>query len=43
MGGLIRYSHFERRIETIRFNQDIAIVMGSETVVPGEDQVRPGR
>jgi hypothetical protein len=32
--GLIRYSRFERRIETIRFNKDIAIVMGSETVVP---------
>lgn len=32
--GLIRYSKFERRIEAIRFNQDIAIVMGSETVVP---------
>jgi ketosteroid isomerase-like protein len=32
--GLIRYSKFERRIEAIRFNEDIAIVMGSETVVP---------
>ena len=32
--GLIRYSTFERRIEAIRFNKDIAIVMGSETVVP---------
>lgn len=32
--GLIRYSKFERRIEAIRFNGDIAIVMGSETVVP---------
>ena len=31
--GLIRYSTFERRIEAIRFNEDIAIVMGSETVV----------
>lgn len=31
--GLIRYSQFERRIESIRFNGDIAIVMGSETVV----------
>jgi len=32
--GLIRYSTFERRIEAIRFDRDIAIVMGSETVVP---------
>ena len=32
--GLIRYSKFERQIEAIRFNGDIAIVMGSETVVP---------
>jgi ketosteroid isomerase-like protein len=32
--GLIRYSKFERQIEAIRFNDDIAIVMGSETVVP---------
>jgi ketosteroid isomerase-like protein len=31
--GLIRYSTFERRIEAIRFNGDIAIVMGAETVV----------
>ena len=35
--GLIRYSEFERRIESIRFNEDIAIVMGSETVVPKSD------
>jgi ketosteroid isomerase-like protein len=31
--GLIRYSQFERRIESVRFNEDLAIVMGSETVV----------
>ena len=31
--GLIRYSQFERRIEVIRFNGDLAIVMGSETIV----------
>ena len=31
--GLIRYSQFDRRIEAIRFHEDIAIVMGSETVV----------
>jgi ketosteroid isomerase-like protein len=35
--GLIRYSKFERRIEAIRFDEDIAIVMGSETVVPKSD------
>lgn len=35
--GLIRYSKFERRIEAIRFNGDIAIVMGSEIVVPKSD------
>jgi hypothetical protein len=38
--GLIRYSAFERHIEAIRFNQDIAIVMGSETVVPKGDPAR---
>lgn len=31
--GLIRYSQFDRLIEAIRFNGDLAIVMGSETVV----------
>ena len=32
--GLIRYSSFERTIEAIRFEGQIAIVMGAETVVP---------
>jgi ketosteroid isomerase-like protein len=32
--GLISYSDYQRRIEAIRFDGDIAIVMGSETVVP---------
>jgi ketosteroid isomerase-like protein len=32
--GLIRYSSFERHIEAIRIDGDIAIVMGSEKVVP---------
>ena len=41
--GLIRYSAFERRIEAIRFNQDIAIVMGAETVVPKGDSERANR
>lgn len=31
--GLIRYSTFERRIEALRIQGDIAIVMGSETVL----------
>jgi hypothetical protein len=35
--GLIRYSQFERRIESIRFNEGLAIVMGSETVVRKAD------
>ncbi len=30
--GLIRYSQFDRQIEVIRFNADLAIVMGSETI-----------
>jgi ketosteroid isomerase-like protein len=32
--GLIRYSSFERRIEQIRLDGDVAIVMGGETVQP---------
>lgn len=31
--GLIRYSKFERQIEAIRIDGDVAIVMGAETVV----------
>lgn len=41
--GLIRYSSFERHIEVIRFSGDIAIVMGSETVVPIGEAPRAGR
>jgi ketosteroid isomerase-like protein len=41
--GLIRYSSFERRIEAIRFAGDVAIVMGSETVVPQGDPAREGQ
>lgn len=40
--GLIRYAAFERRIEAIRFNDDIAIVMGAETVEPVGDTARAG-
>lgn len=32
--GLAHYSSFERRIEQIRFDGDIAVVMGGETVQP---------
>ena len=41
--GLIRYSSFERTIEAIRFDGDIAIVMGSEEVVPVGDAPRAGQ
>ena len=37
--GLIRYSQFDRRIESIRFDKDVAIVMGSETIVRKGDTV----
>jgi hypothetical protein len=40
--GLIRYAAFERRIEAIRFNDDVAIVMGAETVEPVGDTPRAG-
>ena len=40
--GLIRYAAFERQIESIRFNADIAIVMGAETVEPIGDAPRAG-
>ena len=40
--GLIRYAVFERRIESIRFSVDIAIVMGAETVEPVGDAPRAG-
>lgn len=41
--GLIRYAAFERRIEMIRFYDDIAIVMGAETVEPVGDTPRAGK
>lgn len=40
--GLIRYTTFERRIESIHFNGDVAIVMGAETVEPVGDTPRAG-
>ena len=41
--GLIRYSSFDRSIEAVRFEGDIAIVMGSEAVVPVGDAPRAGQ
>lgn len=41
--GLIRYSSFERAIEAIRVDGDIAIVMGSEEVVPIGDAPHAGQ
>jgi ketosteroid isomerase-like protein len=40
--GLIRYATFQRRIESIRINADIAIVMGAEIVEPIGDAPRAG-
>lgn len=40
--GLIRYARFERRIESIRFFTDIAIVMGAEIVEPIGDAPHAG-
>ncbi len=31
--GLISYAQFDRKVESIKFNEEIAIVMGSETVL----------
>jgi ketosteroid isomerase-like protein len=41
--GLIRYSKIERRIEAIRQNEDIVIVMGSEEIVPIAPAPRAGQ
>lgn len=41
--GLIHYSSFERRIEHIRFDGDIAIVMGGETIRPTGQAPLAGR
>jgi ketosteroid isomerase-like protein len=40
--GLIRYATFQRRIESIRINADITIVMGAEIVEPIGDAPRAG-
>ena len=41
--GLIRYSSFERTIEAIRFDGEVAIVMGAEQVAPVGDAPRAGQ
>jgi len=41
--GLIRYSKFERRIEAIRQNGEVVIVMGAEEVVPIGKAPRAGQ
>ena len=41
--GLIQYSAFERTIEAIRFDGELAIVMGSETIVPAGNSPQAGR
>ena len=41
--GLIHYSSFEERIERIRIEGDIAIVMGTETVKPMGDEPLAGQ
>lgn len=41
--GLIRYSNFESRIEAIRQNGDVVIVMGAEEVSPVGDAPHAGQ
>jgi hypothetical protein len=41
--GLIRYSSFERSIEAIRMDGEIAVVMGAEEVVSVGDAPRAGQ
>jgi len=41
--GLIRYTSFERTIEAIRFDGDLAIVMGAEKVLPSGDAPHAGQ
>jgi hypothetical protein len=40
--GLIRYSRFERRIEAVRVSGDLAVVMGSDTVVRKGNEANAG-
>ena len=41
--GNLNYLSFERNIEKITFNGDIAIVMGGETIKPQRQQVNAGK
>ena len=41
--GLIHYSSFERRIERLRVDGDIAIVMGAETIMPVGNSPQAGQ
>lgn len=41
--GQLHYASFERRIEKITFNGDLAIVMGEETLKPQGQQVNAGK
>jgi ketosteroid isomerase-like protein len=41
--GLIRYSRYDLKIDAIRVRGDLAIVMGSETVLPVGDAPRAGQ
>lgn len=40
--GLIRYSTFDRTVEAVRIDGDVAIAMGLEVVVPKGDAPRAG-
>jgi ketosteroid isomerase-like protein len=41
--GLIHYSSFERRIERLRIDGDIALVTGGETIQPIGDAPQAGQ
>lgn len=41
--GAIHYSSFERSIERVRIDGDLAIVMGAETIRPAADAPRAGQ
>lgn len=41
--GLIRYATFERRVEEVRRNGDVVVVMGTESVIPAGDAPLAGQ
>jgi ketosteroid isomerase-like protein len=41
--GVIDYSSFERTIEHLRIDGDIAVVMGAETIIPADGSPAAGR